>query len=166
MSDTPGNQKGLTKGQRMSENIKSWAHWIERIIELVMALVVITAVLIDAVNLPPLLKELADSMGDMDIYESILTRVLDIVIGVEFFRLLAAPDIKVVLEVMMFAMTRHMIVENSTALENLLTVIGIGIIAFLQLFLRGRLLPFQHRPGMRAGRKDAGAEDPEKNNPA
>lgn len=143
-------EETFEKNQRIGDDIKLWAHRVERSIELVMALIVIAAVILQALSLIPLLQELAASRT-AEVYESILSQVLNIIIGVEFFRLLAAPDIKVVLEVMMFAMTRHMIVEHSTAAENLLTVIGIGIIAFLQQFLRGKLPSLMRRTSGRTG---------------
>jgi uncharacterized membrane protein (DUF373 family) len=120
----------------LNESVKHFSHGLQRVVEFVMAIVVIVAVAIEITHLFPMLRDLTASGAGSGAYEEFLSFVLDIVIGVEFFRLLAAPDLKVVLEVMMFAMTRHMIVESTTAMENLLTIIGIGIIAYLQRYLR------------------------------
>ncbi|MGI6118207.1 MAG: hypothetical protein ACOYBC_07420 [Bilifractor sp.] len=152
------------KEERLNVSVKRIAHIIERIVEGIMAIIVITAVIISIVHLIPMIGQLADAPFGSGKLEEFLGYVLDIVIGVEFFRLLAAPDLKVVLEVMMFAMTRHMIVEETSAAENLLTIIGIGIIAYLQRFLNEQKRPRSIRQilrGRRTGNDTEAGKDSE-----
>lgn len=150
------------RDKSLNDSIKRLAHRIERGVEFGMAVIVIIAVALEIFHLIPMIGELAHAPSGAGLYDQFLGYVLDIVIGVEFFRLLAAPDLKVVLEVMMFAVTRHMIVEDTTSLENLLTIIGIGILAYLQYFLstsekkHSFFLHLKKRYG--AGRKDPSPE--------
>ncbi len=125
---------------RHEDKIRKTAHQIERAVELIMAVFVMAAVVIEIVHLFPVIGRMADRSLDFHLYDDFLTYVLDIVIGAEFFRLLAAPDLHAVLEVMMFAMTRHMIIESASALDNLLTILGIGILAYIQYFMKGKRL--------------------------
>lgn len=138
MQNRQSDENKPEREKRTNESVKRFAHRVERAVEFGMAIIVIIAVVIEIVHLIPMIGDLAGSSNGTGLYEEFLGYVLDIVIGVEFFRLLAAPDLKSVLEVMMFAMTRHMIVEETTALDNLLTIIGIGIIAYLQHYLRDK----------------------------
>lgn len=154
--------------KKLNDFLKRFAHRVERGVEFGMAVIVIIAVALEIFHLIPMIGALADAPTGAGLYDEFLGYVLDIVIGVEFFRLLAAPDLKVVLEVMMFAVTRHMIVEETTSLENLLTIIGIGILAYLQYFLsvsekkHSFFLHLKNRH--RAGKEDSvsGEADPDR----
>jgi uncharacterized membrane protein (DUF373 family) len=154
---------GPDPDKKLNEFLKRFAHRVERGVEFGMAVIVIIAVALQIIHLIPLIGELANAPTGAELYNEFLGYVLNIVIGVEFFRLLAAPDLKVVLEVMMFAVTRHMIVEETSSLENLLTIIGIGILAYLQYFLstsekkHSFFLSLKKRYG--SGRKDPESEE-------
>lgn len=132
----------------MRDKLKKYLNIIGRWIEYVLALLILIAVIFEVIQM---WKPLADIFlhNSSDKYLTFLQDVLNIVIGIEFLRLLADPDLNVVLEVMMFAMTRHIIVSGATALENLLTVIGIGIIALIRVLLKNenaltKLMRYKH----------------------
>lgn len=57
-----------------------------------------------------------------------LQSALDIVIGVEFIKMLAKHSPGSALEVLLYAIARHMIVGHESALENLLSVASIALI--------------------------------------
>lgn len=132
----------------MREKLKSYLNTIGRWIEYILAFMILIAVIFEVIQM---WRPLADIFleNSTDNYLKFLQDVLNVVIGIEFLRLLADPDLNVVLEVMMFAMTRHIIVSGATALENLLTVVGIGIIALIRVLLKNenavsRLMRYKH----------------------
>ena len=63
-----------------------------------------------------------------------LQRALDIVIGIEFIKMLAKHSPGSSLEVLLYAIARHMVVGHESALENLLSVGAIALIFVVRKF--------------------------------
>ena len=63
-----------------------------------------------------------------------LQRALDIVIGIEFIKMLAKHSPGSSLEVLLYAIARHMVVGHESALENLLSVGAIALIFIVRKF--------------------------------
>ena len=63
-----------------------------------------------------------------------LQRALDIVIGIEFIKMLAKYSPGSSLEVLLYAIARHMVVGHESALENLLSVSAIALIFVVRKF--------------------------------
>ena len=91
-----------------------------------------------------------------------LERSLDIVIGIEFIKMLAKHSPGSVLEVLLYAIARHMIVGHEDAVQNLVSVLAIALIFIIRKYF---FVPsFGHKmPGGKIapdiGQKDA--ESPE-----
>ena len=91
-----------------------------------------------------------------------LQRALDIVIGIEFIKMLAKHSPGSVLEVLLYAIARHMIVGHEDAVQNLVSVVAIALIFIIRKYF---FVPsFGHKmPGGKIapdiGQKDA--ETPE-----
>ena len=65
---------------------------------------------------------------------SFLERSLDIVIGIEFIKMLAKHSPGSSLEVLLYAIARHLVVGHDSALENLLSVGAIALIFIVRKF--------------------------------
>ena len=63
-----------------------------------------------------------------------LERSLDIVIGIEFIKMLAKHSPGSSLEVLLYAIARHMVVGHESAMENLLSVSAIALIFIVRRF--------------------------------
>lgn len=63
-----------------------------------------------------------------------LERSLDIVIGIEFIKMLAKHSPGSVLEVLLYAIARHMIVGHEDAVQNLVSVGAIALIFIIRKF--------------------------------
>ena len=63
-----------------------------------------------------------------------LERALDIVIGIEFIKMLAKHSPGSVLEVLLYAIARHMIVGHEDAVQNLVSVGAIALIFIIRKF--------------------------------
>ena len=81
-------------------------------------------------SMVPLLKWMPGLLFDgNDVEVSIfLQRALDIVIGIEFIKMLAKHSPGSSLEVLLYAIARHMVVGHESAMENLLSVSAIVFI--------------------------------------
>lgn len=64
-----------------------------------------------------------------------MQRALDIVIGIEFIKMLAKHSPGSALEVLLYAIARHMIVGHESAVENFISVASIALIFFVRKFL-------------------------------
>ena len=81
-------------------------------------------------SMVPLLKWMPGLLFDGNDVEvsTFLQRALDIVIGIEFIKMLAKHSPGSSLEVLLYAIARHMVVGHESALENLLSVGAIALI--------------------------------------
>ncbi len=71
-----------------------------------------------------------------------LMRILDdaiiLAIGAELIKMLCKHTLETVIEVLAFALARHLIVVHTTPLENLITVIAIAVLFAIRRFLLNR----------------------------
>ena len=83
------------------------------------------------------LAELAGLLVDTNEVEIslFLQRALDIVIGIEFIKMLAKHSPGSALEVLLYAIARHMIVGHESAVENFISVASIALIFCVRKFL-------------------------------
>ena len=86
----------------------------------------------------PLVRELpllASISTGTEEYRHFLENALDLVIGIEFIKMLIKHTPGSVIEVLLFALSRHMVLEGGNAFENLLTVCAIAVIFAIRRFL-------------------------------
>ena len=87
-------------------------------------------------SMVPLLQWMPGLLFDgNDVEVSIfLQRALDIVIGIEFIKMLAKHSPGSSLEVLLYAIARHMVVGHESALDNLISVGAIALIFVVRKF--------------------------------
>ncbi len=69
--------------------------------------------------------ELLASSPDPAVFLAFLEDLFNIVIGIEFIKMLTMPNSDNVIEVLIFVIARHMIIGTNTAADFLLSVLGI-----------------------------------------
>ena len=113
------------------EHIFRWIlHFIERVIAAITLIVLIGAL---AVELYHLFTQ-AGYLGDIDIY---LHKVLTIVVGLEFVRMLIDTTPASILEVLTVAITRHVILNHDKYWSNVACVACIaGLFAIRRFLIR------------------------------
>ena len=104
-------------------------------IELVMAVVVILADLVAVCSLVPEFGHYWQNRMDEEAFSEFLGAVFGVVIGIEFLKMLCKPSSENIIEVLIFLVSRHMIVEKTTVMENLLSIVSIGILFFFRRFM-------------------------------
>lgn len=67
-------------------------------------------------------------------FTGFLEQALNLVIGVEFIKMLAKHSPGSVLEVLLYAIARHMVVGHSSAVESLISVAAIAVIFIIRKF--------------------------------
>lgn len=104
-------------------------------LELIMALIVLAAILVACCSLG---NSFLIYWNDRYANEAFLTfvgHVFNILIGIEFLKMLCQPSADTVLEVLIFLVARHMILDHTTVIENFLTIISIGILFAIKKYI-------------------------------
>lgn len=103
------------------------------LLEVVLSGIVLIGLLFSVVPLIKWMPGLIVDGNEVEVYE-FLTRALDIVIGIEFIKMLAKHSPGSVLEVLLYAIARHMIVGHEDAVQNLVSVAAIALIFIIRRF--------------------------------
>ena len=124
----------MKKGDRVHK-ITGYLEHLMDIFEIGIAIIVavgfIASVVLLVTEMPLLLSHSAGTVA----YRHFLESALDLVIGIEFIKMLIKHTPGSVVEVLLFALSRHMVLEGGNALENLLTVCAIAVIFAIRRFL-------------------------------
>lgn len=119
----------------MKDKIRKYLSEIGEIIELLLAVVVIIAIIAATITLIPQFGHYMEIRMEHGALLEFVDAVLNVVIGIEFVKMLCKPSSKNIIEVLIFVISRHMIVNSTTPLEDLLAVISICILFFFRRFM-------------------------------
>lgn len=103
--------------------------------EKVLAIATAATVVIAFIGLIPDFGHFWHDPGNMVVFEEVLGRILEIVVGTEFIRMLLHPSMHNVTEVLIFLVARHMIVAKTTPADDLISIISIAILFGLNYLL-------------------------------
>ena len=97
-------------------------------IMLVVIIVLIIPMIYNFISIPLLIIKASQ-------FTEFLGNILTLIIGVEFVKMLAKHTAENLLEVLMFAIARQMIVEHLNMIDTLIGIISIAIIFFIRKYL-------------------------------
>ena len=103
------------------------------LLEISLSGLVLIGLLISIVPLIQWMPGLFIDGNDVEI-RTFLERALDIVIGIEFIKMLAKHSPGSSLEVLLYAIAHHMVIGHESAFENLLSVAAIALIFVVRKF--------------------------------
>ena len=103
------------------------------LLEILLSGLVLIGLLFSAVPLIRWMPGLLIDGNEVEI-RTFLERSLDIVIGIEFIKMLAKHSPGSSLEVLLYAIARHLVVGHDSALENLLSVGAIALIFIVRKY--------------------------------
>ena len=101
--------------------LKNYIIQASTLLEIILSGLVLIGLLLTMIPLIKWMPGLLFDGNDVEI-RSFLERALDIVIGIEFIKMLAKHSPGSSLEVLLYAIARHMVVGHESAIENLLSV--------------------------------------------
>ena len=113
--------------------LKNYIIQASTLLEIVLSGLVLIGLLLTMIPLIKWMPGLLFDGNDVEI-RSFLERALDIVIGIEFIKMLAKHSPGSSLEVLLYAIARHMVVGHESAIENLLSVGAIALIFIVRKF--------------------------------
>lgn len=127
-------QVNHTIRKHFNELIYNVARYTEILLSVIIFLVIVKASL-------PLMDELLHMPmreTDMNYYSHFLSNALALVVGVEFVKMLCRHTAETVVEVLLFATARQMVVEHLGPVETLVGVLAIGILFAIRKYLLGK----------------------------
>ena len=127
-------QNKEAKGDR-AHRITGYLEHLMDIFEIGIAIIVAVGFIMSVVPLVTNIPLLMSHSEGTAAYRHFLESALDLVIGIEFIKMLIKHTPGSVVEVLLFALSRHMVLEGGNAMENLLTVCAIAVIFAIRRFL-------------------------------
>lgn len=129
-SDTPHFSHVESRSRKA---LRSYIIQASTLLEIVLSGLVLIGLLLSFIPLLRWMPGLLFDGNDVEI-RGFLERALDIVIGVEFIKMLAKHSPGSVLEVLLYAIARHMIVGHEDAVQNLVSVVAIALIFIIRKY--------------------------------
>ena len=130
--DSPANRSSLNE-KKWRTDLRNRIIQASSLLEVLLSGLVLVGLVFSAVPLIRWMPGLLVDGNDTEI-RTFLERSLDIVIGVEFIKMLAKHSPGSSLEVLLYAIARHLVVGHDSALENLLSVGAIALIFIVRKF--------------------------------
>ena len=105
------------------------------VMEVFMAIAVMGGIVIATIALYPGFLEFWECREEAGAFLEFLDLVFGVVIGIEFMKMLCRPSTANIIEALIFLIARHMIIQTTTAEQDLLSVISIGILFLFRRFM-------------------------------
>ena len=106
-----------------------------RYTEIALSIVIIIVIALSGLRL--ILTTAGTSIMDMDtsFFTSFLSQALSLVVGVEFVKMLCTHQPGTIIEVLLFATARQMVVEHLNPTQTLIGIVGIAILFAIRKYL-------------------------------
>lgn len=117
------------------EKLEKYMHKICIVLECFVAILVLIGILLSLAGFFKDFDLFFGLLGDTAEFKRYLERIFTIVIGIEFLKMLCRLDSDNVMEILIFLVARHMIVESTTPFEDFVSVIGVAILCIVRRYL-------------------------------
>lgn len=111
---------------------------VARYTEIVLSIIILIVIALAGIRLIFTITEIQIMDMDIDFFTTFLANGLSLVVGVEFVKMLCRHSAQTVVEVLMFATARQMVVEHMKPSQTLIGVIAIAILFAIRKFLMTR----------------------------
>lgn len=106
------------------------------VLEFAVAIVVGLALFFSVISYIPGIFKLLTPSTDTTEFLVFLEEVFNLVVGIEFMKMLCKPTADNVIEVLVFLVARHMIIGTNGALDIFLSVLSIAVLYLIRQLLR------------------------------
>ena len=138
MNESPQKRR-LTRPQlhryeeRLKYALRDPVSELASFLEVIISVLVLAGLLLSAI---PVAQEMMTlwANGSTDAFQTFLEHAFNLVIGIEFIKMLAKHSPGSALEVLLYAIARNMILGHGTAIESLVGVASIGLIFVIRKF--------------------------------
>lgn len=117
------------------EKVQALLHEAAFYLELIAAVLVIILILFQVVGLGIDMFSDVGALTESENFTHFLELALNIVVGIEFLKMLCRHNMDAVIEVLLFTLARHLIVNQRSMVEGLLCIVSIGILFLVRKYL-------------------------------
>lgn len=117
------------------KKVKKALDYFTEILEWIINIVVLISILVATISLWEPFCAFLENRADEGAFMEFMGYVFNVIIGIEFKKMLGKPDANTVMEILVFVIVRHMIIVDTSSLENLLTIIGVILIFLVKKYL-------------------------------
>ena len=119
---------------------------VARYTEIVLSIVILIVIALAGIRLIYAITETSLMDMDIDFFTKFLANALSLVVGVEFVKMLCRHSAQTVVEVLMFATARQMVVEHMAPTQTLIGVIAIAVLFAISKYLMTEDSAMSHSP--------------------
>ena len=123
------------KSVKMKETLRQKIALAASTVEIFISMIVLLAIVIVGVRIVFDVFDLAQSSDVSADFSLFLGHAFNLIIGVEFIKMLAKHTPGSAIEVLLFAIARQMVVEHTSPLDNLIGIVTIALIFAIRKFL-------------------------------
>lgn len=105
------------------------------VLERIVALLVLIGILLSLFSFLKDFESFYGLLGNSSEFKHYLENIFTIVIGIEFLKMLCRLNSENIMEILIFLVARHMIVESTTPFEDFLSVIGVAVLCIVRRYL-------------------------------
>lgn len=118
---------------KIEKSIKSFIAWIE----IVLAIFIIVTVIVSGKDIAVLIYKvfLTEASSTYEILQGLFSHILLLVVGLELALMLISHTASNVLEVILYAIARKMLISNTTSVDLILGVLSLAILFSIDKFL-------------------------------
>ena len=113
--------------------IEKGIHWITSIIMIILSLVIIAGVLVSFRDIPKYFSAIIS--GQPDSLLRLLEFVAGVIIAIELIYVIVAQNLESVIEILMIALTRELLIKYWAIWEILVGIIGVAVLFAIRRFL-------------------------------
>ena len=131
---------------RIRKHFNEGIYNVARYTEIVLSIVILIVIALTGIRLIYTITEISVLDMDIDFFTEFLANALSLVVGVEFVKMLCRHSAQTVVEVLLFATARQMVVEHMDPVQTLIGVIAIAILFAIRKFLMTEDSDRAHEP--------------------
>lgn len=120
---------------RIRKHFNEGIYNVARYTEIVLSIVILIVIALTGIRLIYTITEISVLDMDIDFFTEFLANALSLVVGVEFVKMLCRHSAQTVVEVLLFATARQMVVEHLNPVQTLIGIIGIAILFAVRKYL-------------------------------
>lgn len=120
---------------RIRKHFNEGIYNVARYTEIVLSIVILIVIALTGIRLIYTITEISILDMDIDFFTEFLANALSLVVGVEFVKMLCRHSAQTVVEVLLFATARQMVVEHLDPVQTLIGIIGIAILFAVRKYL-------------------------------
>ena len=114
---------------------KGILHHICHILDLVVAALMVVGLALAVVNIVTDVNLFKGILSSEHAFKEYIERVFTVVIGIEFLEMLCTPTSDSVIQTLIFLVARHMIVGETTPVQDLISIFSIVLLVILRRWL-------------------------------